>query len=85
MRFVKDMKVENGKRFWLVAWAGADDDGKAWEDSWEPTRNVNQVLRDEYTADRREGAVRQICVDPRPLDKLVQRTVRFLNSLFAVV
>ena len=65
MRFVKDMKVDNGKRFWLVAWAGADDDGKAWEDSWEPTRNV----------DRKEGAVRQISVDPRPLDKLVQRTI----------
>ena len=26
VRFVKDMKVENGKRLWLVAWAGADDD-----------------------------------------------------------
>ena len=36
-RCVKDMRVENGQRQWLVAWKGSDAAGYAFKDSWEPT------------------------------------------------
>ena len=36
-RPIKDMKVENGKRLWLVPYEGKDDDGEPYPDTWEPT------------------------------------------------
>ena len=72
---IKDMAVENGARWWLVAWAGADEDGEPWEDSWEPTRSLTPDLCVEFLFDRRAREMRTISVDTRPLDSLVQRTV----------
>ena len=43
-RGIKDRVVENGKVWWLVEWAGKDDDDNAWPDSWEPTKNVFRPL-----------------------------------------
>ena len=34
-RFLWDVKTENGKRFWLVAWEGTGRDSKPYEDSWQ--------------------------------------------------
>ena len=33
---VKDMRTVDGKREWLVAWAGVDNQGRAWAPTWEP-------------------------------------------------
>ena len=75
-RFVKAMKVAEGKRYWLIAWAGAKDDSTGWEDSWEPTANVSQDLRDAYLTNRIDRARRAIEVDVRPLDELVKQAIK---------
>lgn len=75
IREIKDLKVENGARRWLVAWEGENDDGKAWADSWEPTRNVTAEAIAEWRADGKERAARSICIDTRPLDTLVQHEI----------
>ncbi|KAL1510677.1 hypothetical protein AB1Y20_006973 [Prymnesium parvum] len=49
VRCLKDLKVENGASFWLVAWDGSDSSGRAWPDSWEPTMNISKDLRDDDT------------------------------------
>mmetsp|Transcript_36910 Transcript_36910/g.97650 ORF Transcript_36910/g.97650 Transcript_36910/m.97650 type:complete len:305 (-) Transcript_36910:265-1179(-) len=72
VREIKDLKVEKGARRWLVAWDGEDDDGNAWADSWEPTRNVTADAIAEWMADGKEKALRSITVDTRPLDTWVQ-------------
>ena len=74
MRKIKDMKVEEGKRVWLCAWDGAAEDGKAWADSWEPTANVSEDLRQDFFQERIESASRvKVAVDVAPLDEVVQR------------
>ena len=70
------MRVVNGQRLWLVAWAGKDAAGNSWTPSWEPTKNIlDHDMMAKFLRDRREGALRVIEVDARPLDTLVQRTV----------
>lgn len=75
VRFIRDMKVVKGKRWWLVAWAGKAADGDAWDDSWEPTENVSEALRVEYLSDRRERKKRTVLIDVRPLDKIFQKSI----------
>lgn len=48
LRVIKDMRVVDGKREWLVAWDGEDEHGEGLPDSWEPTANVSEVARTEY-------------------------------------
>ena len=74
-RAVKAMETEEGKRFWRIAWAGLDEDGEPWPDSWEPTANVSEDLRKQFIEDRKEKVVRTISVDPRPLDTVVQSAI----------
>jgi len=74
VRKIKDMKVEEGKRVWLCAWDGAAEDGKAWADSWEPTANVSEDLRQDFFQERIESASRvKVAVDVTPLNTMVQR------------
>lgn len=48
-----DPTRSDGKYF-LVAWADADEDGKAYPDSWEPTKFVGKELRDAFFSDKQE-------------------------------
>jgi hypothetical protein len=75
VRRLKDMKVEGGKRVWLVAWEGADADGAAWADSWEPSALVSDELIKNYLRDAGERKRRVIEIDTRPLDGLVQKRI----------
>jgi hypothetical protein len=83
VRRVLDMKVEDGARLWLIEWDGRDEStitddnpkGDPWDDSWEPTINVEESLRREYIRDGMERARRTIQIDSRPLDTLVQLSV----------
>lgn len=75
VRCLKDLKVENGSRFWLVAWDGFDTNGRAWPDSWEPTANISKDLRDDFLLDKRTRVSSWIEVDVRPLRTLVQRSI----------
>ena len=68
-----DPTKSDGK-YYLVAWADADEHGKAYPDSWEPTKFVGKELRDAFFSDQQEKVRRLITVDARPLDSLVQRT-----------
>ena len=45
---VKDLRVVDGKREWLIGWAGADDEGDAWPDSWEPSKLLTPDLIDHF-------------------------------------
>jgi hypothetical protein len=74
---VKDVRTTNGKREWLCAWAGEDEKGRGWEDSWEPTRNVTEEAIREYFGKQKEHAVATISVDPRPLITLVNRSIAY--------
>ena len=59
---------------WLCAWDGAAEDGKAWADSWEPTANVSEDLRQDFFQERIESASRvKVAVDVTPLNTMVQR------------
>jgi len=69
------MKVESGKRLWLVAWAGKNENGEGWADSWEPTSFVREQLRRDYLEDRHQRQQRIIDVDVRPLDNIIQRSL----------
>ena len=40
---IKDMVVENGARWWLVAWAGANENGEPFNDTWEPTSSLTPL------------------------------------------
>ncbi|KAL1520011.1 hypothetical protein AB1Y20_023491 [Prymnesium parvum] len=75
VRRLKDLKVQNGARFWLVGWDGSDSGGQPWPDSWEPTANVSKDLIDDFLINRREEVSSRIPVDIRPLRTLVQRSV----------
>jgi hypothetical protein len=77
VRIIKDTKVEDGKRFWLCAWAGAQPGPsvKAWPDSWEPTALVTPDLIADFKSEQAERDARSISIDVRALDSLVQRTV----------
>lgn len=75
VRFIKDMRVEGGKRMWLCAWAGKDEDGNSWDDSWEPTKHVTPDLIDAYFSEQKAHVARSISVDVRPLDLAIQRTI----------
>ena len=72
---VKDMLSVDGKREWLIGWAGADDEGGAWPDSWQPSKLLSPDLIDHFLRDRKERLLRVIAVDARPLDSLVQRKI----------
>ena len=72
---VKDLRVVDGKREWLIGWAGADDEGDAWPDSWEPSKLLTPDLIDHFLRDRKERLLRVIPVDGRPLDSMVQRKI----------
>ena len=50
VRYIKALRNINGAREWLIAWDGEDDDGNAWPDSWEPTKNVSEDLREMYSS-----------------------------------
>ena len=39
-RYIKEVRVVRGKREYLIAWAGADEKGRAWADSWDPSKFV---------------------------------------------
>ena len=52
VRRVKDMRVVNGKRMWLLAYAGVDEADKPWPDTWEPTRNLTADLKHNFFYDR---------------------------------
>lgn len=75
MRRIKDMQVENGARKWLVSWDGTDEEGEAWADSWEPTRNLTPDLVKAFLHDRAQRALSLIEIDARPLQTLVQRSI----------
>ena len=72
---VKNLRVVDGKREWLIGWAGADDDGGHWPDTWEPTKHLGADLVDDFLLDRKERLLRLVSVDARPLDSLVQRKI----------
>ena len=74
-REVRDTKTEDGKRYWLVAWDGADDDGHPWPDSWEPTRNVTEDLMAAYRNELKQKIIGTISVDLRPLDNVIGRKI----------
>ena len=61
------MRTQNGKREWLIAWAGQQDDGKAWLDSWEPSKNVPQEEREAFMRKKQDKRMRAITIDPTPL------------------
>lgn len=75
VRRIKDMRVVNGAREWLVSWAGTDEKDEAWADSWEPTRCLTPDLTKAFLQDRAERALRLVEVDARPLETLVQRAI----------
>jgi hypothetical protein len=75
VRIIKDTRVERGQREWLVAWAGADDKGDAWDHSWEPTANVSYDLIHDFNTDVAGRVQRAVSVDVRPLDSMVSRTI----------
>ena len=72
---IKDMRVVNGKREWLVAWAGKDDRGRPWTPSWRPSCHVRPQLRTEFMHEIKTAVPKRIEVDVRPLDSLVQRSI----------
>ena len=72
---IKGMKVENGARQWLVAWAGEQPDGTAWPDSWEPSSCVPDEMLKAYLARRKETIARSILVDTSPLDLKVAQVI----------
>ena len=72
---VKDLRVVNGRREWLIGWAGADSQGGAWPDTWEPSKHLSPNLIDDFLLDRKERLLRAVSVDARPLDSLVQRKI----------
>ena len=72
---VKDLRVLNGRREWLIGWAGADAQKKAWPDTWEPSNHLSRDLIDDFLLDRKERLLRVVSVDARPLDSLVQRKI----------
>ena len=61
-----DPTRSDGKYF-LVAWADADEHGKAYPDSWEPTKFVGKAPRDAFFAEKTAKVRRLITVDARPL------------------
>ena len=61
VRKIKAMRTENGKREWLVAWEAID--GQAFEDSWEPIKNVSGDLMVTFRKDQQEKIQRSILVD----------------------
>ena len=65
----------DGKRMWLLAYAGVDEANKPWPDTWEPTRNLTADLKHNFFYDRAQRALRVVEVDARPLDTLVQRAI----------
>jgi hypothetical protein len=71
----------NGAREWLIGWDGSQPNGKAWSDSWEPTRNVDPELTKEFRERRRYKVSRSIQVDVSPLDSLVQRSISHAMAL----
>ena len=73
MHCIKDMRGEGRDREWLVAWAGEDDEGFPWEDSWQPTANVGIELRRKFLEDRKVSVKRALPIDCGPLDNLVRR------------
>jgi len=75
VRCIKEMKSENGQRWWLVAWAGEQDDGLPWEDSWEPSSCVPSIMRQRFLARRKARVDRSILVDTSPLDLKVKKVV----------
>ena len=78
MRYLKNVRTVNGKREWLIAWAGSQPGGpgsKAWADSWEPTRNIDDELIQDFFKEKKEAATRSILIDVRPLDSHVQRRI----------
>tara|TARA_B100000795_G_scaffold255255_1_gene226765 strand:+ start:403 stop:1233 length:831 start_codon:yes stop_codon:yes gene_type:complete len=75
VRRIKEVRVVDGKREWLVAWSGTDGTGKQWADSWEPTRSLTPDLKQSFLYDRAQRALRVVEVDARPLDTLVQRAI----------
>lgn len=72
---MKDMRDENGQRKWLIGWAGEDEDGRGWDDSWEPTSFVSPDLRQAYLSSRKARVKRAITIDPAPLDAMAPRAV----------
>lgn len=75
VRLIKGVRGEGPTREWLVGWEGEDDEGEPWPDSWQPTCNVLPALRAEWWADQKAASRRQISIDSRPLDYLVQRSI----------
>ena len=69
------MRVVNGKRMWLLAYAGVDEADKPWPDTWEPSRNLTPDLVQAWFQDVAQRGLRIIEVDGRPLDTLVQRSI----------
>ena len=74
-RHVVDMKVEGGKRFWLIAWDGDNGAGNAWKDSWEPTSHVSADLMAEFMMWRKALAASLVPIDLRALHSVIVRTV----------
>ena len=48
VRRVKEMRVVDGKREWLVAWSGVDGTGKQRADTWQPTRSLTPDLKHNF-------------------------------------
>jgi hypothetical protein len=75
LRYIKAVRTINGKREWLCAWAGEDENGRGWDDTWEPTCNVSELAIVEYRESSKEHTLSTISVDPRPLFTLVNRSI----------
>jgi hypothetical protein len=75
MRYIKKMRSVGGRREWLVAWSGQDEDGYGWEDSWRPTEDVTQVAIDEYFEEKKEKTKHRIEVDVAPTEEIVVRSI----------
>ena len=76
---ILDMKVEDGKRLWLIAWSGENSTTKKpWRPTWEPTKHVGQPLRDEYfskAAQVRSCPRINFSIDAQPLEQLIPRKI----------
>ena len=67
-------KDDKGRLLWTIAWDGVDERGKAWKDTKEPTRNVNEALRAEWKAKQKQkAAAPRLSVDVSALEEMVQR------------
>lgn len=75
IRKIKDVQTVDGKRYWLIAWDGVDESGKAWPDSWEPTACVTEEAIEEYTTAQAAVWQHRLDIDIGPAQMLVQRKI----------